>query len=164
MRDRGILVQSSRQQQRTAQGQPSQASGSGQPPADTARNSNRKRSASAWPTSATGSHDDQDTSGSETFEQEQQQQQQFFQELPGKKVHPPAPASYGPAEQAEAKRQANKEAALTWLDKAKAAAVKQDWTAAVSNFFQVLQSRLLESIRVKKALVQHYIPDHICLL
>ncbi len=41
-------------------------------------------------------------------------------------------ANYGPEEQAEAKRQANKEAALAWMDKARAAAVTKDWSAAVS--------------------------------
>ncbi|DBA91791.1 TPA: hypothetical protein ACH3X1_003378 [Trebouxia sp. C0004] len=40
-------------------------------------------------------------------------------------------ANYGPEEQAEAKRQANKEAALAWMDKAQAAALTKNWSAAV---------------------------------
>ncbi len=44
----------------------------------------------------------------------------------------PVAANYGPEEQAEAKRQANKEAALAWMDKARAAALTKDWSAAVS--------------------------------
>ena len=46
---------------------------------------------------------------------------------------PQTAASYGPTELAEAKRQANKEAAPTWLDKAKAAAASKDWATAVSD-------------------------------
>ena len=56
--------------------------------------------------------------------QPQQQQQQQFQG--------PVAANYGPEQQAEAKRQANKEAALAWMDKARAAALTKDWSAAVS--------------------------------
>ncbi|KAL3137777.1 hypothetical protein ABBQ38_005037 [Trebouxia sp. C0009 RCD-2024] len=122
------------QQQRTAQGQPSQASRLPQFQADTARSGNRKRSAVAWPGAATSSQDDQGTSDTETLDhkqEQQEQQQQQLQGVRGQRVHPPTPASYGPAEQAEAKRQANKEAALTWLDKAKAAAASKDWNAAV---------------------------------
>lgn len=141
------LVQSNReaQQQRTAQGQPSQASRLPQFQADTARSGNRKRSAVAWPGAATSSQDDQGTSDTETLDhkqEQQEQQQQQLQGVRGQRVHPPTPASYGPAEQAEAKRQANKEAALTWLDKAKAAAASKDWNAAVSAFLQILQSSL----------------------
>ncbi len=55
--------------------------------------------------------------------QPQQQQQQS---------QGPVAANYGPEEQAEAKRQANKEAALAWMDKARAAALTKDWSAAVS--------------------------------
>ena len=44
----------------------------------------------------------------------------------------PVAANYGPEQQAEAKRQANKEAALAWMDKARAAALTKDWSAAVS--------------------------------
>ncbi|KAL3150634.1 hypothetical protein ABBQ32_000437 [Trebouxia sp. C0010 RCD-2024] len=133
--DRNVLVQSNAEQQRTASRQPSQASGLPQFQPDTARSGNRKRSAAAWPSDATASQDDQGTSGNETLdqkqEQQEQQQQQFFQGVRGQRVQLPTPASYGPAEQAEAKRQANKEAALTWLDKAKAAAASKDWNAAV---------------------------------
>ncbi len=56
-----------------------------------------------------------------------QQQQQQQQQSQG-----PIAANYGPEEQAEAKRQANKEAALAWMDKARAAALTKDWSAAVS--------------------------------
>ncbi len=55
--------------------------------------------------------------------QPQQQQQQS---------QGPVAANYGPEQQAEAKRQANKEAALAWMDKARAAALTKDWSAAVS--------------------------------
>jgi len=58
------------------------------------------------------------------FQPQQQQQQQQSQG--------PVAANYGPEQQAEAKRQANKEAALAWMDKAQAAALAKDWSAAVS--------------------------------
>lgn len=131
-KDRSILLQSSRQERRTRETQPSRPATSSLPHVNAARSGGRQRSAAAWTSSATGSQADQDTSGSETSGQEQEQQHQFFQELHGERTQAPTPASYGPAEQAEAKRQANKEAALTWLDKAKAAAANKDWTAAVS--------------------------------
>ena len=60
---------------------------------------------------------------------EPQQQQQQQQQPPEK----PVAANYGPEEQAEAKRQANKEAAAAWMDRARAAADTRDWSAAVSS-------------------------------
>ena len=135
-------MQTNRAQQNTAQDQPPKASGLPQPQADTARSGNRKRSAPAWPSDPGGSRNDPGTSGSEGIDDKQEQQQQSSRGVHGQRVQPPTPASYGPAEQAEAKRQANKEAALTWLDKAKAAAAQKDWNAAVSAFLQVLQSSL----------------------
>lgn len=123
------LMQDSKQEQRTPQAKPPGPSTSSQPSdfsfpqADAAHSSGTQPSAAAWPSSASSARADQDKSGSETSEQEQQH---------GQWAPDPAPASYGPAEQAEAKRQANKEAALTWLDKARAAAANKDWTAAVS--------------------------------
>lgn len=122
-------MQSSRQEQSTPQARPPGPSNSSQPShfsfpqADAAHSSGTQPSAAEWPSTAPSSRADPDISGSETSEQEQQQ---------GQWAPAPAPASYGPAEQAEAKRQANKEAALTWLDKARAAAASKDWTAAVS--------------------------------
>ncbi|DBA93157.1 TPA: hypothetical protein ACH3X2_003466 [Trebouxia sp. C0005] len=56
----------------------------------------------------------------------QPQQQQQQQQSQG-----PVAANYGPEQQAEAKRQASKEAALAWMDKARAAALTKDWFAAV---------------------------------
>lgn len=57
-----------------------------------------------------------------------------MQQMREQMMHSPqTAASYGPTELAEAKRQANKEAALTWLDKAKAAAASKDWATAVSD-------------------------------
>ena len=135
--DRTVLMQSSRQEQRAPQAGTFRPPNSSRPShlsraqADAARSSDRQQSAAAWPNSTTSSRADQDTSGSETSEQKEPQHQ-FFQEQQGQRAPAPTSASYGPAEQAEAKRQANKEAALTWLDKAKAAASNKDWLAAVS--------------------------------
>lgn len=123
------LVQSRRQEQRTPQANPpgpstsSQPSDSSFPQADAAHSIGTQPSAAGPPSSAPSARAEQGISGSKTSEQEQQQ---------GQWAPAPTPASYGPAEQAEAKRQANKEAALTWLDKARAAAASKDWTAAVS--------------------------------
>lgn len=132
--DTRILLQSSRQEQRAPQAGPSRPATSSRPQAGAARSSSRQQPAAAWPSYTTSSWADKDTNGSETSEQEQEgQQHQFFQQMHGQRAQATTSASYGPAEQAEAKRQANKEAALTWLDKAKAAAANKDWTAAVSD-------------------------------
>lgn len=152
--DRTVLMQSSRQEQRAPQAGTSRSSDSSQPAnlsrtqADAARSSDRQQSSAASPNSATSSHTDQDTSGSEASEQKEQQHQ-FFQEQQGQRAPAPTSASYsyGPAEQAEAKRQANKEAALTWLDKAKAAASNKDWTAAVSHPCKLCSQACVQSKR-----------------
>ena len=131
--DRRALLQNSRQEQRAPQAGPSRPLASSQLQADAARSKSRQQPAAAWPNYARSSRVDQDSS-SRTSEQDQEEQQhKVFQELHGQRAQATTSASYGPAEQAEAKRQANKEAALAWLDKAKAAAANKDWTAAVSD-------------------------------
>lgn len=159
-RDRSIVMQSGRQEPRTPQAGPSRPSNSSWAQAAAAHSSGRQRSSAAWPTSPISSRADQEPSSSEASEQEQEEQQhQFLQQLHGQR--PPTPASYGPAEQAEAKRQANKEAALTWLDKAKAAAANKDWTAAVSDPCNRQSQACLESIWTWQAFVQQHfaLPD-----
>ena len=147
------LMQSGRQEQRTPQDGLSRPSNSSWPHTIAAHSSGRQSSSAAWPTSATRSRAAQRNSSHEASEQEQEEQQhQFFQQLHGQRA--PTPANYGPAEQAEAKRQANKEAALTWLDKAKAAAANKDWTAAVSDPCNLWSLACLESVLTWQASVQ----------
>ena len=98
--------------------------------ADTARNTSRKRPAAAqssYPTVPQPGPEASSSSSSRMPAEEQEEHQFFKHRVPAA----PMAASYGPTEQAEAKRQANKEAALTWLDKAKAAAASKEWAAAV---------------------------------
>ena len=78
----------------------------------------------------------QQQSQQQPAQQRQQQQQQLHQQPyqpQQQQAQAPVAASYGPEEQAEAKRQAKKEAALAWLDKAKAAAKFRSWESAVSS-------------------------------
>ena len=53
----------------------------------------------------------------------------------------PLAANYGHEEQAEAKRQAKKEAALAWLDKARTASHAKNYSVAVNKFFFRLVSK-----------------------
>lgn len=99
--------------------------------ADSSRSNGRKRTAAAQSGYAAGFQADYASDSSNSSVKQGQEHKPFFQH--GQRAQVPVAASYGPEEQAEAKRQANKEAALTWLDRAKAAAASRDWTAAVSH-------------------------------
>lgn len=110
-------LSSSQSAQATGQRQGAQAQSS-QP--EQLRRRGKKRPAAQHPSNHTLP---QARSANVSQPQQQQQQQQS---------QGPVAANYGPEEQAEAKRQANKEAALAWMDKARAAALAKDWSAAVS--------------------------------
>ena len=154
-------MQDSRQEQRTPQAKPpgrstfSQPSDSSFPRADAAHSSGTQPSAAGQPSPAPSAQAHQDTNGSETSEQEQQQ---------GQWAPAPTPASYGPAEQAEAKRQANKEAALTWLDKARAAAANKDYTAAVSGLASLGVTFTLDSFGHGKHFCSINLPNRVSLV